>query len=590
MNNSFKTILLVEDEVLIAMAEERQLLNAGYNVVTVFSGEEAVALVKKGIPRIDIVLMDIDLGRGKDGTQAALEILEFNDIPILFQSSHTEKDIVEKTEKITSYGYVVKHSGITILDASIKMAFRLHRAYLELKEKEENLLIKERAIESSINAIAMSDAGGILFYVNPSFLSLWGYDTDAEVIGHSALDFWEDADTATCIIDSLHSIGGWRGEMIARKRDGTTFDAEVSASIIYGQNGKSAGMIAAFQDITERKISEVKIKESRESFRVIVENVNSLICETDADAKYMYLSPACLRITGYEPEELYGKHIFDFIHPDDLKTLSLKYENMQLSGKTSHDIWRFLHRDGNWRWMDSSSAFYEKTPGNIRAVIICTDITERITEGKKMARMLRDNDDYLADLRQRVTSNVGIVRGFVDFLKSNFAEDVSKKIFLKAEPRIWFLLNIYEHLHVSPAPHGVNLYGYINDILNSIEKLHEIDTGNVAIAKRFNEVTLDVKWVLPVGIILYELLCNALRHAYAGMEIGVVNVSYLINGSELTLCVSDNGSGFDRKYFDSRELGECLGFKLIRGILSQIAGKLVIENNSGSAFYVSINI
>ena len=58
MNNSVKTILLVEDEVLIAMAEERQLVNAGYNVVTAFSGDDAVDLVKKGDTKIDLVLMD----------------------------------------------------------------------------------------------------------------------------------------------------------------------------------------------------------------------------------------------------------------------------------------------------------------------------------------------------------------------------------------------------------------------------------------------------------------------------------------------------------------------------------------------------
>ena len=90
---------------------------------------------------IDLVLMDIDLGKGMDGTQAAKAILEHRDIPILFLSSHTESDVVEKTEKITSYGYVVKNSSITVLDASIKMAFKLFEANgklkLELRERKE---------------------------------------------------------------------------------------------------------------------------------------------------------------------------------------------------------------------------------------------------------------------------------------------------------------------------------------------------------------------------------------------------------------------------------------------------------------------
>jgi DNA-binding NarL/FixJ family response regulator len=62
---------------------------------------------------IDLILMDIDLGGGIDGAKAAEEILKDFYIPILFLSAHTEKEIVEKTEKITSYGYVVKSADDT---------------------------------------------------------------------------------------------------------------------------------------------------------------------------------------------------------------------------------------------------------------------------------------------------------------------------------------------------------------------------------------------------------------------------------------------------------------------------------------------
>lgn len=317
MDNAERTILLVEDEVLIAMAEERQLTAAGYNVITAFSGEDAIEIAVNSETRIDIILMDIDLGRGIDGTQAAMEILKHREIPVLFQSSHTEKDIVEKTEKITSYGYVVKHSGITILDASIKMAFKLHTAYKELKEKEENLLIKERAIESSINAIAISDPEGEILYVNPSFLKLWGYDSIDEVIGMKASMLLKKSGKNETACDNLLSAGGMQGEMIALRKDNTVFDVETSASEIYSQMNKHLGMIAAFQDITERKLSATRVSESRESYRVLVENIESMVCEVDFNGNYTYLSPAYKKITGYSTEELLGRPVIEHIHPDD---------------------------------------------------------------------------------------------------------------------------------------------------------------------------------------------------------------------------------------------------------------------------------
>ena len=101
------------------------------------SGEQAVELVRGG-PEIDLVLMDIDLGAGMDGTEAARLILGLRDLPLVFLSSHTEPLVVERTEGLTSYGYIVKNSGETVLLASIKMAFRLFQARAELRDREEH--------------------------------------------------------------------------------------------------------------------------------------------------------------------------------------------------------------------------------------------------------------------------------------------------------------------------------------------------------------------------------------------------------------------------------------------------------------------
>lgn len=108
-----KKILIVEDEAIIALSEARILKKHGYEAVTVCSGEKAV--------------------------EAAEEILKRHDLPIAFLSSHTEPEVVKKTEGITSYGYIVKNSGETVLLASIKMAFRLYDAHMQLKKQKQDL-------------------------------------------------------------------------------------------------------------------------------------------------------------------------------------------------------------------------------------------------------------------------------------------------------------------------------------------------------------------------------------------------------------------------------------------------------------------
>lgn len=152
-----RIILLVEDETVIALAEKAILGRNGYEVIVAGTGEKAVDLAGSGTA-IDLVLMDINLGKGMDGTEAAERILKSRDLPVVFLSSHTEPEVVEKTEKITSYGYIVKNSGPTVLLASIKMAFRLFEAKKAARERSER---NSALLEASPDFMFLFDRDGI---------------------------------------------------------------------------------------------------------------------------------------------------------------------------------------------------------------------------------------------------------------------------------------------------------------------------------------------------------------------------------------------------------------------------------------------
>jgi len=152
LNNIRKTILLVEDDVILALSEMRQLKKEGYEVLHSDSGENSIQVVRELAGAIDLILMDVDLGDGIDGTVAAQEILKEFSIPVVFLSSHTEPEVVEKTEKITSYGYVVKNTGATVLNTSIKMAFKLFQAHKDL-EKHKSAIEKTNQELAEANLI-----------------------------------------------------------------------------------------------------------------------------------------------------------------------------------------------------------------------------------------------------------------------------------------------------------------------------------------------------------------------------------------------------------------------------------------------------
>ncbi len=186
MEPVLKTILLVEDDINISIAEECMLKEGGYKVIKAVNGEEAVEVFKTN-NNIDLILMDIDLGEGMDGTQAAEIILLDHKIPLIFLSSHTETEVIEKTDKITSYGFVVKGSSDNVLYAAIKMAFKLSIANDDIRNKSQSLIDSElryrRLFEAAKDGIFIlnSDSGAIID-INPYLLELTGYSYD-ELVG-----------------------------------------------------------------------------------------------------------------------------------------------------------------------------------------------------------------------------------------------------------------------------------------------------------------------------------------------------------------------------------------------------------------------
>ena len=133
-----KTILLVEDEPIIARTEAKLLKNNGYMVITAGDAVKAIGAVNE--QAIDLVLMDIDLGHGNmDGTEASQVILQDHMLPIVFLTSHAEKEMVDKVKGITRYGYVIKNSGEFVLLEAISMAFELFEAHMQTRRHEQEL-------------------------------------------------------------------------------------------------------------------------------------------------------------------------------------------------------------------------------------------------------------------------------------------------------------------------------------------------------------------------------------------------------------------------------------------------------------------
>ncbi|MCP4653023.1 MAG: PAS domain S-box protein [Candidatus Omnitrophica bacterium] len=132
-----------------------------------------------------------------------------------------------------------------------------------LKRVEEELQIKESAIASSINAITILNLDGVIEYVNQAFTSLWQYDSDEEILGISIANFFSKEEEASEIIKTVSLSGDFLGETVAKKKDNTLFDVQVSASIVADSTKKPIKIMVSFVDITQRKSVEAQLLQSQ---------------------------------------------------------------------------------------------------------------------------------------------------------------------------------------------------------------------------------------------------------------------------------------------------------------------------------------
>ena len=176
----------------------------------------------------------------------------------------------------------------------------------ERKRIEEELRIKERAIESALSAIAISDLAGNVNYVNPAFLKLWGYSSPAEVLGKSVTSFSTIGDKTADIIETLRARGSWRGELVALRKDGARFNVDLGASMILDASSSPICMMASFEDITERKRTEEELRKSEDRFKLIFEFAPDAYYLNDLKGNFIDGNIAAEKTTGYKKAELIG--------------------------------------------------------------------------------------------------------------------------------------------------------------------------------------------------------------------------------------------------------------------------------------------
>jgi PAS domain S-box-containing protein len=446
-----KVILLIEDEKVTARTVTKILEKHNYIVHHALSGSEAISIVND-TDKIDLLLTDIDLGGGMDGTIAAREILKYKNIPVLFLSSHTEPEIVEKTEKITSYGYVVKNTGETVLIASLNMAFKLFEAHEKIKTQKQELEASSEEMQASLEELEainedllttqnrlieseklMAETKNMLqlvldtipariFWKGLDFKYLGcnrlvamdaGKSNPDELIGLTDFDTpWKEqavlfrADDENIIKSGQSKINY---EERLTQNDGTVLWLNSTKVPLRNIEGEIIGILGTWEDITGKKKALEYLQITEERFTSIIQSSSDMIFIVDKDSTISYESPSVAKILGYPAGFFIGKSPFSLIQPDDLSNV---LHEMDLVSRTLNDglptEFRLKKADNTWVSLEAIASNLQDNSSVKGIVITARDISER----KKSEEAIRLSEEKFRNIFE--TMSVGYFRTSVN--------------------------------------------------------------------------------------------------------------------------------------------------------------------------------
>jgi PAS domain S-box-containing protein len=387
-----------------------------------------------------------------------------------------------------------------------------------------------------------------------------------------------------------------------------------------------AGAIANAQLFHECMRVEKALRESEESYRSLVETSPDAIFLHE-QGTFVYLNPAAVRLFGAgSAEELYGKDALVFMHPEDRESLRNRRHFIMATGVTVplKEI-RIVRRDGSIVDVEATAgiSYYR---GKRVVQVIQRDITERKRAEEKIKASLREKEVLLKEIHHRVKNNLQIVSSLLYLQATRTEHPGAISALRESRNRVKSMALIHERLYQSPNLASVDMGEYTRNLVSDLQNSYRTEESFVRLTLNIDDIPLGITEAIPCGLIINELVSNALKHAFpkgrvfhrlacgklssehgepgtrlrvweaqgalppegaarAPVVAGEITIRLQREGPNQTkLVVSDNGIGLPEQM--DFQKSPSLGLTLINSLVEQLSGTIVLDRKGGTAFTI----
>ncbi len=534
-----------------------------------------------------------------------------------------EKPIQWEFRKIRKDGSVrlIKDTARLVLDSEkSSLVLIVCEDVTEWRETESQKLTLQFAVDQGMEGMAIHDDQGLFTYVNPSQASMYGFEVE-ELLGQSWKVLY--AQDQIDLIEQQHwprllADGKWRGNLVGRKKQGSTFDVEVSLTLLKDTHGQPAGLSCTCRDITERKRIEEALIESEKRFDLAVRGSTDGLWHIrplpgipwDSPQTPVWWSPRFREMLGYDEEEF--PSVFEswisILHPEE-KDQVLEAFSAQIKEMRPYDEEHQLRtKSGRYRWFRTRG---QGTWDQAGALLHVSGSMQDITGKKQAQKALQQAYDNLRHLSRRLeVAKEQERKRMAQELHDEFGQTltalhvdlawISRNIKgltdRQQSPKLFEKLSSMSNL-ITDAVHSVrrmatSLRPTLLDHLGLIPALEwqardfQSRTGitcEVSVCPEIMMLQSNPEIATTFFRIVQELLTNVTRHAQASC----VHIRFYEEAEWLYLEVQDDGIGITQ---DHSIPVNSLGLVGIRERASMVGGKFTISGVSGKGTTALIRI
>lgn len=578
------------------------------------SDERYRALFERSLE--SVYLLDFE-GNFLDANQATLDLLGYERDEILFinftsllcEEQHQEEytllnELLEKgdTEDAVQgpkkYKIKRKDGSFIWIELKDSLIFKDEKPYAvqgiarditgRRKAEGEMHRIKDSAIASSINAITLIDLEGKLIYVNRSFLHMWEYHTEDEVLDSPAALLLKNREEVAEVRKIIRDRGDWSGEIVARRKDGSEFYSRISASMVTDNNNVPLCIMASFLDISKQKLAEKALHDSRQRFKELVELLPQFVFEIDMNGNFTFTNNYGLETFGYSREELRGKtRAMHVVVPEDRERVIEDSRKVIAGEDIGGKEYTLQRKDGAALpvLLHISPIIKDEKTMGLRGIAI--DITELKDAENRLKSSIREKVILLTEVHHRVKNNMQVISSLLSLQASRIEDPIMKEKILESQKRIHSMALIHEMLYHSENFSSINFHSYIENLSKNLFQLYRINPAYIQLNMNIdNSINIGIDNAVPCGLMINEILTNSLKHAFPEGSSGTIDIIIRKTvGNTISLSIADNGAGF-RDNTDWHE-AKTLGLVIIRSLARQLRGSIEVNCENGTEIMIT---